>query len=51
MIQYSTFFSNFARRKVITFDDKDSSWINEDIKCKTKSKSKTFQQFKKMDEK
>ena len=33
-------FSNFVRSKVI-----DPPWINKEIKCKIKSKSKTFQQY------
>ena len=37
-------FSNFARSKVITVDDRDPPWINEAIKCKIRSKNKTFQQ-------
>ena len=35
-------FPNFVRIKV---DDKDPPWINEEIKCKIKSKSKIFQQL------
>ena len=38
-------FSNFARSKVITVDDRDPPWINEEIKCETKSKNKIFQQY------
>ena len=38
-------FSNFVRNKVITVDDRDPPWINEEIKCKVKSKNKTFQQY------
>ena len=38
-------FSNFVRSKVITVDDRDPSWINAEIKCKIKSKNKTFQQY------
>ena len=38
-------FSNFVRNKVITVDDRDPPWINEEIKCKIKSKNKTFQQY------
>ena len=38
-------FSNFARSEVITVDDRDPLWINEEIKCKIKSKNKTFQQY------
>ena len=38
-------FSNFVRSKVITVDDRDPPWINEEIKCKIKSKNKTFQQY------
>ena len=37
-------FSNFARSKVVTVDERDPPWINEEIKCKIKSKNKTFQQ-------
>ena len=36
------FFSNFVRSKVITVDDRDPPWVNEEIKCKIKSKNKTF---------
>ena len=43
-------FSNFVRSKVIAISDRDPSWINEEIKCKMKSKNKTFQQFKKWEE-
>ena len=38
-------FPNFVRSKVITINDRCPSWINEEIKCKIKSKNKTFQQF------
>ena len=38
-------FSNFARSKVIKVDDRDPPWMNEEIKCKIKSKTKTFQQY------
>ena len=38
-------FSNFVRSKVITVDERDPPWINEEIKCKIKSKNKTFQQY------
>ena len=38
-------FSNFVRSKVITINDRDPPWINEEIKCKIKSKNKTFQQY------
>ena len=38
-------FSKFARSKVITVDDRDPPWINEEIKCKIKSKNKTFQKY------
>ena len=38
-------FSNFVRSKVITVADRDPPWINEEIKCQTKSKNKTFQQY------
>ena len=38
-------FSNFVRSKVSTVDDRDPPWINEEIKCKIKSKNKTFQQY------
>ena len=37
-------FSNFVRSKVITINDRDPPWINEEIKCKIKSKNKPFQQ-------
>ena len=39
---YGNIFSNFVRSKVITVDDKDLLWINEEIKCKIKSKNKIF---------
>ena len=38
-------FSNFVRSKVITINDRDPPWINEEIKCKIKSQNKTFQQY------
>ena len=38
-------FSNFVRSKVITVDDRDPPWINEEIICKIKSNNKTFQQY------
>ena len=38
-------FSNFVRSKVIAINDRDPPWINEEIKCKIKSKNKTFQQY------
>ena len=38
-------FSNFVRSKVITVDDRDPPCINEEIKCKIKSKNKTFQHY------
>ena len=38
-------FSNFVRSKAITINDRDPPWINEEIKCKIKSKNKTFQQY------
>ena len=38
-------FSNFVRSMVVTVDDRDPPWINEEIKCKIKSKKKTFQQY------
>ena len=38
-------YSNFVRRKVVTINDWDPPWINEEIKCKIKSKKKTFQQY------
>ena len=38
-------FSNFVRSKVTTINDSDPPWINEEIKCKIKSKNKTFQQY------
>ena len=37
--------SNFARSKVITVDDRDPPRINEEVKCKIKSKNKTSQQY------
>ena len=36
---------NIQNFSFITVDDKDPPWINEKIKCKIKSKNKTFQQF------
>ena len=30
-------FANFVRSKVITVDDRDPPWINEEMKCKIKS--------------
>ena len=45
MAYCSIFFSNFVRSKVITVDDRDPPLINEEIKCKMKSKNKTFQQY------
>ena len=44
-------FSNFVRSKVITINDRDPPWINEEIKCKIKSKNKTFQQYLKNERK
>ena len=38
-------FSNFVRSMAITINDGDPPWINEWIKCKIKSKNKTFQQY------
>ena len=39
-------FSKFVRSsKVITVNDQDPPWINEEIKWKIKSKNKTFQQY------
>ena len=38
-------FSNFIRSKVIKVNDRDSLWINEEIKCKIRYKSKTFKQY------
>ena len=38
-------FSNFVRSKFIIVDDRNPPWINEEIKCKIKSKNKTFQQY------
>ena len=38
-------FLNFLRSKVITVDGRDPPWINEEIKCKIKSKNRTFQQY------
>ena len=37
--------SNIFRGKVITFADKDPLWINEEIKCKIKSRNKAFQKY------
>ena len=34
----------FGRSNVITINDRDPPWINEEIKCKMKSKNKPFQQ-------
>ena len=45
MAYCSIFFSNFVRSKVITVDDRDPPLINEEIKCKMKSKNKTFQKY------
>ena len=41
-IQY---FPNFVWSKVITVDDRDPPWRNEEIKSKMKSKNKTIQQY------
>ena len=38
-------FSNFIGSKVITVDERDPPWINEDTKCKIKSQNKAFQQY------
>ena len=38
-------FSNFVRSKVIAVHDRDSPWINEEIKCKIISKNKRFQRY------
>ena len=38
-------FSNFVQSKVLTVADRDPPWINEENKCKIKSKNKTFQQY------
>ena len=38
-------FINFVRSKVITVDEKVPPWINEEIKCKIKSKNKTLKQY------
>ena len=38
-------FSNFVRSKVITINDRNPPWINEEIKCRIESKSKTFQHY------
>ena len=38
-------FSNFVRSKVITINDRDPPWINEEIKCEIKSQNMTFQQY------
>ena len=37
--------SNIFRGKVITFADKDPPWINEEIKCKIKSRNEAFQKY------
>ena len=37
-------FSNFVS-EVITINDRDPPWINEEIKCKIKSQNMTFQQY------
>ena len=42
---HCSIFSNFVRSKVITVNDRDPPWVNEEIKCKIKSKKKTFQQY------
>ena len=44
-------FSNFVRIKFITVHDKDPPWINEEIKCKIKSKNKSFQRYLKNEKK
>ena len=41
----SNIFSNFVKSKIITINDKDPPWINEEIKCEIKSKNKIFQQY------
>ena len=38
-------FPNFVRSKVITINDRDPPWINEEIKCEIKSQNMTFQQY------
>ena len=38
-------FSNFVRSKVITLDDGDPPWVNEETECKVKSKNKRFQKY------
>ena len=38
-------FANFVRNKVITVDDRDPPWINEEMKCKVKSKSNICPQY------
>ena len=38
-------FSNFVRSKVITVDNRDPPWINEEVRCKIKSKNKTIAQY------
>ena len=44
-------FSNFIGSKVITVDDRDPPWINEETTCKIKSKNKAFLQYLKNDRK
>ena len=41
-------FSNFVRSKVIAISDRDPSWINEEIKCKMKSKNKNLKNGRKI---
>ena len=38
-------FANFVRNKVITVDDRDPPWINEEMKCKVKSKNNICPQY------
>ena len=38
-------FPKFVKIKVIAVEDRDPPWINEDIKCKRKSKNETFKQY------
>ena len=39
-------FTNFVRNKVITCDDRDSPWINDNIKNKIKWKNSMNKEFK-----
>ena len=37
--------ADFVRSKIATINVRDLPWINEEIKCKKRSKNKTFQQY------